>query len=451
MAKRRGLYLALASLPWLAIAAPVGAQSNDEIQTATQFNFLAPGARSLGLGGAFVGLADDATAAYANPAGLTQLVASEVSVEGRSWSYTSLFVERGHAFAPPSGLGIDVVEGLHEGAMGDEALGLSFLSYAHVGERWAFAVYRHELARFLASQLSEGIFLDTGSFRTSPLRSRLELDVVGFGVAGAWKLSGRLSVGLGMAFYDLELASRTERFAVERPTGDPALDVRPGFRYGPTDFGPDNVLHIQAEQGEDADVAVHTGLLWRPNRRWSLGAVYRRGPEFDFSGTFVNGPASDEPGQVDASVGGQGTFHVPDVWSLGAAFRASDAMLLTLDWKHVDYSDVNDDLLNMIRVGRSDPENYVVDSGGELHLGFEYVALRPRYPVALRLGAWHDPDHKIRYVGERPIARARFRPGADDIHLAAGIGLVLGRFQIDLAGDVSDRVDTLSLSTVVEF
>jgi hypothetical protein len=28
-----------------------------------------PGARSLGLGGAFVALADDATAAYANPAG----------------------------------------------------------------------------------------------------------------------------------------------------------------------------------------------------------------------------------------------------------------------------------------------------------------------------------------------------------------------------------------------
>ena len=32
-----------------------------------------------------------------------------------------------------------------------------------------------------------------------------------------------------------------------------------------------------------------------------------------------------------------------------------------------------------------------------------------------------------------------------------GFGLVVGRFQVDLAADVSDRVDTLSLSTVVSF
>ncbi len=51
-----------------------------------EFSFSNPGARSLGFGGAFVALADDATAAYANPAGLVQLVEPEVSVEGRSWS-----------------------------------------------------------------------------------------------------------------------------------------------------------------------------------------------------------------------------------------------------------------------------------------------------------------------------------------------------------------------------
>ena len=51
-----------------------------------EFSFSNPGARSLGLGGAFAALADDATAAFANPAGLVQLVRPEVSIEGRSWS-----------------------------------------------------------------------------------------------------------------------------------------------------------------------------------------------------------------------------------------------------------------------------------------------------------------------------------------------------------------------------
>ena len=40
------------------------------IQIPLQFDFVNPGAKSLALGGAFTGLADDATAGFANPAGL---------------------------------------------------------------------------------------------------------------------------------------------------------------------------------------------------------------------------------------------------------------------------------------------------------------------------------------------------------------------------------------------
>ena len=45
----------------LFLAAPAAAQTNAEMNAGIQFNFSTPGARSLGLGGAFVGLADDAT------------------------------------------------------------------------------------------------------------------------------------------------------------------------------------------------------------------------------------------------------------------------------------------------------------------------------------------------------------------------------------------------------
>ena len=53
-------------------ALPALAQNTDiESLSGLQFNFGNPGARSLGMGGAFLGLADDASAAEANPAGLT--------------------------------------------------------------------------------------------------------------------------------------------------------------------------------------------------------------------------------------------------------------------------------------------------------------------------------------------------------------------------------------------
>src|SRR6185503_5660002 len=98
------------------LATPLLAQSNDEIQSALQWNLSTPGARSLALGGAFLGLADDATAAYANPAGLSQLQQPELSVEGRSWDFTSRFVDRGHQPATGvTGIGVDIVDGLQLG------------------------------------------------------------------------------------------------------------------------------------------------------------------------------------------------------------------------------------------------------------------------------------------------------------------------------------------------
>src|SRR5256714_11360656 len=83
------LLIALAALP-------AAAQNTDiESLSGLQFNFGNPGARSLGMGGAFLGLADDASAAEANPAGLTILRKPEISVEGRNFEEQQLFSTSG--------------------------------------------------------------------------------------------------------------------------------------------------------------------------------------------------------------------------------------------------------------------------------------------------------------------------------------------------------------------
>ena len=70
--------------PGMALA---GELPNNESMSGLQFNFSPPGARSLAMGGAFLGRADDATAAFANPAGLTNLFSPEISAEVRFNSY----------------------------------------------------------------------------------------------------------------------------------------------------------------------------------------------------------------------------------------------------------------------------------------------------------------------------------------------------------------------------
>ncbi|MGZ5492874.1 MAG: transporter, partial [Thermoanaerobaculia bacterium] len=74
--RRSLLLVALCTLA----AAPLTAQNTDiEALSGLQFNFGNPGARSLGMGGAFLGRADDASAVEANPAGLTSLRKAEFS------------------------------------------------------------------------------------------------------------------------------------------------------------------------------------------------------------------------------------------------------------------------------------------------------------------------------------------------------------------------------------
>src|SRR5258706_993714 len=78
------------------IAVPAVAQNTDiESLSGLQFNFGNPGARSLGMGGAFLGLADDASAAEANPAGLTILRKPEITIEGRNYQEQQVFTTSG--------------------------------------------------------------------------------------------------------------------------------------------------------------------------------------------------------------------------------------------------------------------------------------------------------------------------------------------------------------------
>src|ERR671931_4826 len=80
----------------VAAAFSASAQNTDiESLSGLTFNFGNPGARSLGMGGAFLGLADDASAAEANPAGLTILRRPEVSLEVRNYQEQQLFTTSG--------------------------------------------------------------------------------------------------------------------------------------------------------------------------------------------------------------------------------------------------------------------------------------------------------------------------------------------------------------------
>jgi long-chain fatty acid transport protein len=110
------------------VAGSASAITTIEGNAGLQFSFNNPGARSLGMGGAFLALADDATAAYTNPAGLSHLSKPEFSMEYRNSDYSTLYSDTGRLYGEPSGLGMDTVSGIVQKESTNDVNSLSFMS-----------------------------------------------------------------------------------------------------------------------------------------------------------------------------------------------------------------------------------------------------------------------------------------------------------------------------------
>jgi hypothetical protein len=131
--------------------------------------FTNPGARSIGLGGAFAAIADDATAAFANPAGLVQIVRPEISAEVRVTGSSGPFN----------------AEYTIEGGVS----GLGFISVVVPTRRWAFALYSHQLGSL--------DFTFNG-----PIPQTREFTVRSYSGAAAFQVSDDLSFGAGLSYFD---------------------------------------------------------------------------------------------------------------------------------------------------------------------------------------------------------------------------------------------------------
>ena len=466
----------------LVLAAPgvLHAQTTGGIEAGVQFDFSLPGARSLGMGGAFVSLADDATAAQANPAGLIALSKPELSIEGRGWNFFSSLPSSGHAFGSPTNVGIDTVADLQFNELKDTNFSAGLISFVYPTERWAVSAYRHQFVNFTNRIQGDGPFRTSvlGVERFNPTRGEIDLDIVSYGGSAAVRLTDELSVGAGVGFYQFDINVINQAFLV-RPNG---VVIPPGLRqvftgtgqqFGPADFSAANVGFQQEQIGDDTSVAFNAGFLWR-NDNWSLGGAYRQGPVFEYSSRFLFGPAFASEGRTPGSEIQGATpveFHVPDSFALGASYRVSDALRLNVEYDFVRYSE----LLNGDGDGRPvettgkftsfgnaetrfEGETLVkyltVDDAHQLRFGGEWIVRTGPPLLAVRFGTWYDPDHRQRFENPDPTNRVLqsyeigLPKGENEVHFAAGLGVAFSRFRIDGAFDVSPRINTFSISSV---
>jgi len=396
-------WLLLALLPGSLLRAqtPIGIIISEQSRTA--FTVQGAGARAMGLGGAFIAVADDATAVSFNPAGLAQLLKPEVSFVGRGFrrdvAYEDVETTAGtkQLLVSDSLISSTRVDPLFfSGSLpllvGDRtlALQLSFQRLIPLGERDSRDLVENPVSGGTSSRLLQSI--DQGG----------QIDLYSF--AASYEFSQRILAGVALNLWrgkwDLNSSS-------SKTTGTT------------TSF----VNFSQSNRLEGAN--YNLGLIWRwPT--WSFGLVHRTAFHGDYTfGTVLSTSAAPTPVVTDPTPTG---LHWPSTTGAGLAYRPREGWLVTADFTHTPWSKARYMTTNRTLNGES---FFDLDKGTrtpnstDFHVGVEHLILTGGgIVVPLRMGLSREPQPVV----DRVTSEQRVIYG-----LSLGSGLKRGAVTLDVA------------------
>ena len=480
---RRVALLAAAAV--VLFARPGWAITDEEVFRTFRFNFVNPGGRAVAMGGAFIGIADDATAAAANPAGLTNLISPELFTELRLEDADPTSIQA--TVRDPRG-GPDPVLTESKGDP-ETILHPSFISFVKPFKHWVLGVSRQEVLNTRTK--ADNLFTDKPKFPTTQIvraDGRLEALLEDYNISAAFRAGEKFAAGVTGTYSRLRVDSRTDNF----------------FNYGSglvSDYS-------TAVDDSDDDVTFSAGVLIKPVEKLRIGLVYRRGAQFNLredildtrpAGNFPSAPLLADflgnrnlgaaagvpfgiaPSTFDDPLSFNNRFHVPDQYGIGFGIQPTQALTVAVDAVRIQYSELEDGFVGNVnaltfpgdpytcdlaspRPDGSFPcdyktpiATYNLDDATIYHLGLEYIwTIKDKMPFAARIGAYNDP--RVRLAADFPPGGVfiaddtTFPQGTSRFHYTAGVGFVIqDKFQADFAADLSQTVKTYVASIIYHF
>jgi long-chain fatty acid transport protein len=420
------------------------------VQVPLQLDFVNPGAKTLALGGAFTGLADDATAGFANPAGLRELGRMEMSIEVRGRWLENSYLQRGRLSGAIFNEGNDVIAGPVFGKIRDNGIQIPYVSvvFPRPEQGWVIAGFRHELARIDQSSFSEGVFQkDPAEFtsrREFPQQLARQIAITQYGAAGAYEINPRLAVGGTLGVYTFDLLTDVRRFDTIGFLGPPNLNVE---------------RSRATQEGENIAFAPTVGVRLclkpcedRQEMSTRFGAVYRRGPTFDFE---------TEEGLDQRS----NKFRVPDTFAAGVAVeipQSGKRLLFSAEVKRLTYSRIFNDFIRDQTLATGVQDKVTINDGTEFHAGVQYTLETPAWLPRFRAGVWSDPDHSVKFVPGALAVNANTRiteellsvalsTGKRLTHFTGGVGLTFSpTIEWNFGADFASNTTIVSTSVIVK-
>ncbi|KAA0253058.1 hypothetical protein FBQ97_08875 [Acidobacteria bacterium ACD] len=485
----RNRFVVATLLACVALGRPAVAQIEAPLVSKVQLNLVNPGGKSLALGGAFVSLADDPTAAFANPAGLPQLPGLQFDVSGKYFAYEPRFQTQFWDLRPGQPATPSFSE---EYAPKDSTTDLDFFSVSYAfGDKVAVAAFRAVTLRYQLDTAKDNVG-GTGDYRLFGFNfgtGALTLDEAGaidlsneaYGVSAGFRF-GRVSVGVGVTGNRL-------RFDLD-PTGGRSShlyvlnDTRAGAA-GRTEVA------LSADVTSDWRWGGEIGFRWEieERTRLTLGGVYRMAPEFDvdfatrYTGGIQGAYSCAGGGGTTADARNCGKVDLPDDFSIGLSARPIAGLLLAADVQRVAYSSLTETFVPIftyygcteaIPSSQCTSANAVggrptatADDATIVRLGAEYRLSLGSSALFFRGGWYREPAHgtEVSLVSPQTGAsvdiqtppfseafRTAYDGGEAEDHYCFGLGVTLGRLlSIDLGADLGDRNKYGSASLVVQF
>jgi long-subunit fatty acid transport protein len=400
-----------------------------QVGVASSPNPVGSGARAMGMGGAFIAVADDATAASWNPAGLIQLEMPEISVAGA-------YLDRREEFSSQLRPEIN-----NTGEVDD--VNINYLSATYPFEfykRFVVSVNYQRLYDFKRSFSHRLDFSSAGLDVSQDKHYEQDGFLSALGLAASVEITSSLSLGAtlnvwtGQLFWDNGWDETFTERAVGTQGGVPVtIDTRVADKYA--DF---------------RGINFNVGVLWNLTRALTLGAVVKTpfdatiDHKFSFSQTSRFGPPVSATVETQQSFVEEVELRMPLSYGIGLAWRVSDALTLDLDVYRTHWSDyiLQDSRGNSFSPIDGRPESQSdIDDTTQVRVGGEYLFIFPQRNMAvpLRAGFFYDPE-----------------PSQGDVKdfygVSLGSGIAYKRFIFDMAYQLrwGRDIDTGSLIATSE-
>jgi len=322
------------------------AVSSSALANGLSLNSIGP--RALGMGGAFVGLANDGSAIYWNPAGLSGQASSVMGY------YTGIMPNNTYK------LDAAAVDATAKSIL--HSTGGLFANYTM--DKWAFGLGVYVPAGLGVEWEGSDLSNLTAPF-TGPYEWMTQIGVITISPAVAYQISEQFSLGLSVNInYGM--------FDMKRP-GEP-IDVT-------GDNVPD-VLPQYSEESTGLGYGVTLGLMWDINKQFSLGASFRSASAVSMSGTAEM-----------AELNMESDFDRDITWPMwiagGLAYRPMECLTLTLDAQYSQWSELGE-LTTDYETFPDEAGTFHLDwiDATQIRLGAEYMVSKVS---AIRLGYYYDP------------------------------------------------------------